>query len=260
MKKLYILLFALLIASTSFGQVIGAEDFAYADGSLVPNGGWANHSGTLGDLLVESGQAVVEHGTPSEDANIAFAAVSGNIYYAFDFSVDDLGTPVSGTDAEYFASFRTGFDLRGKVDIVPPSGAGDFSIGIGSISSDTDAVWATDLNFETIYRAVVRYDQDANIAELWIDASASTDTSILGVDETDPGDSMTSFALRQSDSADNETIRVDDLMIGQTFNDVLVFVASTNPLFVTEILSVHLLCRPWVLDSRASSIQRFRDS
>ena len=40
----------------------------------------------------------------------------------------------------------------------------------------------------------------------------------------------------------------------------LAFVASTNPLLPTPIISVHLFSRPWFLDSRASSIQFFRDS
>ena len=41
--------------------------------------------------------------------------------------------------------------------------------------------------------------------------------------------SVGEFELRQSDSSENETVRVDDLMIGETFNDVLTFVASTTP-------------------------------
>ena len=75
MKKLYILLFTILITSLSFGQVILAEGFDYGDGSLVPNGGWANTSGTAGDFLVSSGEAVVQHGTPSEDVEISFSSV-----------------------------------------------------------------------------------------------------------------------------------------------------------------------------------------
>ena len=79
------------------------------------------------------------------------------------------------------------------------------------------------------YRAIVRYDQDNNIAQLWIDASVEGDTSMLGEDRADPGDSIEGFALRQSDSDLNEGILVDNLMIGGTFNDVLVFVSSTEP-------------------------------
>ena len=44
MKKNYYLLFTILIASLSFGQ-IASDDFTYSDGSLVGNGAWVNHSG-----------------------------------------------------------------------------------------------------------------------------------------------------------------------------------------------------------------------
>ena len=106
MKKIYFLLFALTITSLSFGQVIVSDDFTYGDGSLVPNGGWTTGSGNAGDLLVSSGQAVVQHGTPSEDARQSFTAnAGGDIFYALDFSVDDLGAPydIAGTDNEYFS-------------------------------------------------------------------------------------------------------------------------------------------------------------
>lgn len=237
MKKLYFLLVALLITSLSFGQVISSDGFAYPDGSLVPNGGWATFSGNAGDLLVSSSQAQVQHGVPSEDAKLEFTSITGTIFYGIDFSVDDLGAPYTGGDNEYFALFSDGgiSNFRGRLDIVPPSGAGDFSVGISSATSTANAVWAADLTYGTTYRAIVKYDQDTNIAELWIDASAPTDPSILGEDGTDPGTVISAFALRQSDSSENETIRVDNLMIGGTFNDVLVFVPSTDPtLFIVD--------------------------
>ncbi|WP_400076319.1 T9SS type A sorting domain-containing protein [Winogradskyella sp. R77965] len=224
MKKIYFLLFT-LISFASFGQVIVAEDFDYPDGSLVPNGGWANTSGTAGDFLVSSGEAVVQHGTPSEDVEISFSSVTGDIYAGFDFSVDDLGAPYSsaGTDFEYFAHMS----FRAQLDIVPPTGGGDYSVGISSDANIAEAVWATDLTYGTTYRAIIRFNQDTGTAELWINPATSTDTSIIGTD--DGATSVDSFDLRQSDSDENETIRVDDLMVGQTFNDVLTFTAQTDP-------------------------------
>lgn len=217
MKKLYFLLFALFIASISFGQVIVSENFNYPDGSLVPNGGWANTSGTAGDFLVQSGKAVVQHGTPSEDVEIAFSSVTGDIYAGFDFSVDDLGAPYVGTDNEYFAHFS----FRAEMDIVEPSGSGDYSVGITSDPSVAEATWATDLTFGVTYRAIIKWDQVNGIAQLWIDPVNEASTSISGL--PDGPTTVTSFDLRQSDSSENETVRVDDLMIGQTFNDVLVY-------------------------------------
>ena len=212
-----------IVAGTANASVVAFDNFDYADGSLVPNGDWVNHSGTVGDLLVSSGQAVVEHGAPSEDAHLMWTAVGGALYFGIDFSVDDLGVPWAGGDSEYFAHFMGDgtYNFRGKLDIVAPSGAGDFSVGIATLSSTADATWATDLTYGTTYRAIVMFDQDANQAEMWIDAVLESDTSILGADEGAPGDPMDSFGLRQSDSTLNETIRVDNLIVGTTFGNVV---------------------------------------
>jgi len=196
------------------------EDFSYADGSLTANPNWTDFSGTTGDLLVASGQAVVQHGAPSEDASIAFASVTGDIYYAFDFTINDPGGVITGGDYEYFAMFKDdGFGFRARIDIAEALNGGDFTVGISSVGSTADAVWATDLSFGNTYRATVRYNQDTNIAELWIDATSAADTSILGTDEADPGTTITQFGLRQSDSSLNEGVLIDNLNV--TVFDIL---------------------------------------
>jgi len=224
MKKLYILLFTILISTLSFGQVLVAEGFDYPDGSLVPNGGWAREGGTAGDFQVTSGQAVIQHGAPSEDVKLAFSAVTGDVYAGFNFSVDDLGAPYSGgTDFEYFAHL----DFKARMDIIAPSGGGDFSVGISSVNSTAQATWGTDLSFGTTYRAIMKFDQVTGTAQLWIAPSVSSDTSISGA-ASSPF-TVSEFELRQSDSSENETVRVDDLMVGQTFDDVLVYAPPTDP-------------------------------
>ena len=206
-----------------------SEDFGYADGSLTANPLWDSFSGTEGDLMITSGQALVQHGTPSEDAQIQFAAVSGSVYYAFDFTVVDQGSPIPGSDNEYFAMFKDdGFNYRARLDIVPPTSTGDYSVGISSVGSTADAVWATDFTYGTTYRVTVMYNQDSNIAQLWVDATSDSDTSISGDDEEDPGLSIEGFALRQSDSDLNEGILVDNLRIGTTFAETSLSVGETE--------------------------------
>lgn len=198
------------------------EDFTYADGSLINSTDWMNFSGTSGDLLVSSGQAVVQHGTPSEDARLAFTPASGDLYYAFDFSVVDPGGIITGGDYEYFAFFKDdAFAYGGRVSIAEALNGGDFTVGIATNDSTEDAVWATDLSFGTTYRVTVRYNQDDNTSELWLDATSETDTSILGDDKADPGIAITQFGLRQSDSSLNEGILIDNLTISTTFNQTL---------------------------------------
>ena len=215
MKKIYIfiLLLAICTSTLSFGQVILTDDFSYADGSLVGNGNWARVSGTAGDFLVSSNKAVVQHGTPSEDVKIPFTQVSGDVYVSFDFSVDDLGAVYTKSDNEYFA--HLGFIA--KVYVVPASNGGDYTVGLSSKGNTADVTWATDLTFDQSYRAILKFDQVTGSAQLWIDATASTETSISG---TESGAStVNSFHLRQSDSSENETIRIDNLIVSQTFND-----------------------------------------
>ncbi|MFK5879696.1 MAG: T9SS type A sorting domain-containing protein [Flavobacteriaceae bacterium] len=196
-----------------------SDDFSYADGSLIGNSAWANFSGTSGDLLVASGQAVVQHGVPSEDALLPFTPVAGNIYYGIDFSVASGGV-ITGGDYEYFAMFKdSGFGFGGRLDVVEGLSGGDFTVGISSTTSAAQATWGVDLTFGVTYRAVVRFDQDAGVAQLWIDASAEGDTSISGT--VDGAIAIESFALRQSDSSNNETVTVDNLKITQSFNETL---------------------------------------
>ena len=219
MKKHYYLLLTILITSLSFAQV-ASDDFTYSDGSLVGNGAWVTHSGNAGDLLVSSGQVVVQHGTPSEDANLPFTPVSGNLYFGIDFTVDS-SSDIPGNDNEYFAHFKNATSgYRGRLDVVPGTGGGNYTIGLSSSGSSADATWGTDLTFGVTYRAIVEYDQDSGVAQLWIDASSSGDTSITG-DTPSSGTSIESFALRQSDSDNNETITVDNLVVGQTFAEAL---------------------------------------
>lgn len=222
MKLMTLCTLVLMLAVSANAAVLVDETFTYADGSLVGNGAWANHSGTAGDLLVSGGVAVVQHGTPSEDANVLFTPTTGVVYFSFDFMVPDLGTPWAGTDCEYFAHLmpETGYTYMARVDIDPPAGSGDFTVGIATGSSTAEALWATDLAYGTWYHLVAAYDQDLNIATLWIDPSGYDSVSIQGSDNDDPGVEMARFALRQSDSSMNEGIHVDNLLVAGACEDV----------------------------------------
>ena len=199
-----------------------SESFTYSDGSLVGNSSWEHTGGSTGNLLVVSEKAVVQHGTPDEDLFLPFTPVSGSIYFAFDFFVLDQENPISGTDNEYFAHLKNdGYGYAAKIDIVPPSAGGDFSVGIATLANTANSTWATDLVFNTDYRVTVKYDQVNNTTDLWIDATAETDVSISGEIPTSSPIAVESFGLRQSDSSTNEGILIDNLTIAQTFSETL---------------------------------------
>jgi predicted extracellular nuclease len=216
-----------LLSATCFvtgvaGATVLVEDaFNYADGNLVGNGGWLGHSGSGSFIQVSSGQAVIAHGSGSrQDANLGFAdQTSGTLYAGFDFSVDP--DAFSGSDFEYFAHFKdNGTNFRSRVDLIAPTGAGDFSVGFANSSSTHQVSWASDLDFDTSYRAVMSFDLDADKGSLWIDPASATSASI-----SDTSVSVTSmlnaFALRQSDSSADETVRIDNLTIAATFDEAV---------------------------------------
>ena len=228
-----------------WGTVLASEDFSYGDGALVGNGAWVNHSGTPGDLAVSGGAVTVNSdGSTSEDAHTIFAGSTGTVYFGIDFTVS-ASAPAAGTDTEYFAHFMADgtFNFRGRLDIVAATGGGDFSVGIASDDSTADAIWATDLSYGTTYRAVVGYDQDTNIATLWIDAASMASTSIVGDDDGGPGDAIDSFALRQSNSDYDETIIVDNLTVATTFDEANTGVPEPGSLALLGLGGLALLRR-----------------
>ena len=197
------------------------EEFDYPDGELSSADNWTVFSGTGYDIGVVSGKAEVKHAAGSgKDLFVSLPSVSGSIYYSFDLAVIDPGTgPIAGGDYEYFAVLKDDeYNYRARVDVVAPTATGDFTLGLSTKDSTADLNWASDLTYGQSYRVTVMYDQDSNISKLWVDATAESDTSITGTDQADPGTSITQFALRQSTSSVNETIHIDNLKIGETFD------------------------------------------
>ena len=201
----------------AIGQTILVNDnFDRADGSLVgtaptpgPGGVWANHSGTLGDLLITSGQAVVQHGVPSEDANTLFADQSSGVLTAnFDINVSS-GSVIGSADVEYFASFRLDgtFNLRARLYVAAPSGSGDYTLGISTTSGGMETAFTNDFNFGSVVNVDLSFDFTTGLASATV--GGNTINSIAPV----LGETLNSFALRQSDSTNNETILVDNLVV-----------------------------------------------
>lgn len=216
------LVLAMLFAAPQLrGDILFSEGFDYADGTkLVDIATWGNHSGTPAELEVNNGTlAVIENGTPSEDANRALGQTftTGAVYAGFDFSVAAAAV-ASGTDFEYFAHIGNigSLDFGSRMDIQAAQGAGDFRVGI-SPSASVDATWGTDLTFGTTYRAIFGYNRDTGFTKLWIDAAVPGDTFIQTsiVDFND----VNSFMFRQSNSSIDETITVDNLQLATTFNE-----------------------------------------
>jgi hypothetical protein len=204
-------------ASQSLAQTILVSDnFDRADGSLTgtvptpgPGGAWADHSGTTGDLLITSGQAVLNLGGGSEDTHVLFAGQTTGVLSAnFDLTVS-AAAAISGGDYEYFAHFMTegNFNFRSRLDVVEATGGGDFTLGIASGSGTAETIFPTDFSFNTPINVTLSFDLDTGIGSVEVGGTAVSGTG------TFLGENLDSFALRQSFSSSNEMIMVDNLVV-----------------------------------------------
>ena len=100
------------VGSASFGTMIVSETFTHPDGNLdgqTPEigGVWTNHSGTLNQTQVASGQAKLVQPTGSEDNHTNFLGgaigAGTTVYSAFDLTVP---TQTAAITANYFAHFK----------------------------------------------------------------------------------------------------------------------------------------------------------
>jgi len=229
MKKNYILtLLVTLITAVSFGQVLISEDFTYADGTaLNSTDNWSQFSGTAGQISVNSG-AIQLMDSQSEDVEYNFpgGAVTGDVYYAFDITVMKPAD-ITGDDFEYFALLKPvgSNSFKARLDVAEFGETG-FKLGLHSGSSVAELLWGTELDYSGTYRVVVRYSTTVGDSELWVDATDEASTSITTSTLSTVAD-IGAFAFRQSSATPDILHTIDNLMIGQTFDDVLVFEAPT---------------------------------
>ena len=212
---------ATFFAAQAHAVVLVDENFNHPDGSLVgnvptpgPGGVWVNHSGTAGDLLVSSGQAVVQHGVPSEDAHTVFTAQTGGILLAdFDITVND-DTVLTAGDSEYFAHFMVdGSNIFiSRLYVVPANvvaAGNDYTLGLSTSSGGFTDVFPTDFSYGSTVHVTLTYDFGTSLSSLTVGATTINSSVVVAQGTLD------SFALRQSDSINNETILVDNLVVSQ---------------------------------------------
>ena len=220
MKKILTLLVLGTISSfltTSASAQILNDDFNRPDGPLVgtsptpgPGSVWTNHSGTIGDLLIQSGQALVQHGVPSEDAHSIFASQSVGVLTAvFDITVND-DTPITAGDSEYFAHFMEDgtFAFLSRLYVVPANtGGNDYTLGLSTSSGGFTETFPSDFTFGEQINVTLTYDFGTTLSSLTV--GGTTIVSSVPVAQA----ALDSFALRQSDSMNNESILVDNLVV-----------------------------------------------
>ena len=220
MKHFYILL--LLIPVFIFSQTLVDESFSYPDGTaLNSTANWANFSGTVNEITVNSGKIVISD-SQAEDIEVAFSTpnITGDIYASFDFSVADPSS-YTGTDFEYFFLFKplSSNSFRARVDIAAFSASG-YKPGISSGTSTAEILWAQDLSYATTYRMTVKYNTTTGLSQMWIDAVLETDTSISTTTASTVTD-IDAVAFRQSGASPDQSITIDNLKVATSFANTL---------------------------------------
>jgi MYXO-CTERM domain-containing protein len=222
------LVFAVFVTEAK-ADIEASDGFNYDDGNLVlnepPSGGiWNAHSGAGAmPVQVVDEEIVLNQGSGSrEDVNIPFengAIGAGDVLYSgFDLTVPDPGASITST---YFAMFLEGTSFfNARVWITAPTSSG-YRLAISNDNSITDVdgeVFSVDLDFDTTYRIVTKYDYDNAQGTLWIDPEEESDTSIVA---GDPGfsDEVASYAFRQA--AGNTTQIIDCLTVATSFDEAL---------------------------------------
>lgn len=211
-----------LSAQGATASLLLQEAFSYPDGNLVGNGTWTAHSGAGAiPVQVTAGQAVVQQGSGTrEDVNVSLGGfilgAGGVVYAAFDVNV------TGGNSAVYFAHFKddSTSNFNSRVFVVPPTGAGDYTIGLSGSSGTVQATWASDLTFGVTYRVVTSYNFDSGLSQLWVNPVDINSTSISNTGAT--SNDISTYALRQATPASgSSTQTVDNLCVATSFGEAL---------------------------------------
>jgi len=215
-----------LLPAIAGAAVLLYEPFNYPDGPLNGQGGWTNHSGVLDQMQVVSGQADVIMNSQSEDLNTGYAArgAADKTYVSLTVTVASATSLASG---DYFAHFRSSADFvyPGRIYIGPPLAGGEFTFGIRETSSVPIVWWGSDFSIGSTHQIIAQYDAAAGSATLWVDPVSEASPSIVSPAGA-AGDLIDQYALREGSGTLSEQL-VDDIVVGETFGDVISLATPT---------------------------------
>ena len=248
MKKiattLALLAFALGLAATpSMAASLVFDTFTYANGNLVPNGGWANYSGAATDIQVASNRAT-GFGPNANDDHILFAAqpVTAKTYACFDVIIPAVAAQPKPI---YFAELKDAgaANLVSRVYVLPlATGGWTFGISHSSTSATVGvAAWTAPLSFDVSYHLVINYDPVNKTSTLWVNPVDEFSPSVSITNPAIAALAVAGFGLRQSASASTLPtsplysgsadwgFSVDNLGVGVTFSDACEIPTPAHP-------------------------------
>lgn len=248
MKKLY---FLLLCSSTAFAQ-FAYEPFNFT-GAANANG-WTTHSGTAGQIVAlettsDSGNSLSFAGLQAptgnristtagnnEDMNKATTTntITGIAYYSALIKVQNTaGLHANTATGDYFLGTTaqvgtTSTLFQARLYIKAGLLADTFNIGVlnNSGGTATPSYISTNLNINTTYFVVLKYDLATNTASLWLNPTpGSVEPNASATNATGTSEApllISGLLIRQAGNATSGTgnIELDEFRIGTTWAEV----------------------------------------
>lgn len=237
MRKIAITLLALGVAAFAVtpvqAVVLLSEGFNYANGDLVPNGGWANFSGANFDIQVANGRATGSGPNANDDHKLFAAQTTTTKTYA---CMEVVIPAVAGAPKPiYFAMLKdagTSIFVARLYVLALAGGGWTFGISTTSTSATVGVTpWTAPLSYDTNYYVVISYDPVAKSASLWVNPVGEFSASVTDVNAGSTATAVAGFGLRQS--ASSATLpaspsyagtldwgfSVDNVGVGTTFDD-----------------------------------------
>lgn len=215
----------LSVAVLAFGAFTTAnaslilDSFTYADGNLAGNtpsvgGTWTAHSGATSDIQVVSGAAVANEATGVQDDHSnfdgGFTDAAGNLLYS-SYTVN-VTAPTTTLTPVYFGMFLNGTsNFTSRVWVAAPATVGDgyrIALSQGSSSTAAGVVYSPDLAYGTTHTVATSYDYTNKNGTLTVDGTPLGTTSDTGF-----SDAITAYAFRQSATAGNVVVTIDNLEV-----------------------------------------------
>jgi hypothetical protein len=246
MRKLATLLLGVVlcaaVAAPAFALTLMSDGFSYANGNLVPNGGWANYSGAVTDVQVATGRATGSGPNANDDHRLFAPQLTTSTTYAcFEVSIPAVA---AAPKPIYFAELKDGgaANLVSRVYVLPITGGWTFGISHSSTSATVGVTpWsASTLSYDTRYYIVINYNPVAKTSTLWVNPVNEFSTSVTNTNAAVAALAVSGFGIRQSATASTLPpapaytgtadwgFSIDNLGVGTTFDDACFQVTPTN--------------------------------
>ena len=214
----------------AFADVIAGEDFgSYTVGDGLNGGtggdnwttGWSTIAQATCQILPGGDQAARVAATAEAAMTRRFAAETGPVYIGMSVRVSDF------TSANFIqlicSDGVTGYSPNNlSVGIRNAAGAPFFArVGTATTNSTTHGA-AND----TTYRLVAKFSKDGsagyNRTDLWVDAAAETEAAATSHTGSSTGLSqLTLFSARTYNFSGGDTLYLDDILVGDSFDSVV---------------------------------------